>query len=50
MRRTLPLSIREVTDIEIVEPLGEETEDLWGIVPAATREPEEVMRADWDGR
>ena len=45
-----PLSIREVTEIEIVNPPGEDTEDLWGIVPAATREPEEVLRADWDGR
>lgn len=46
----LPHSIREVTHIEIVKPPGEESEDLWGVLPAATREPEEVIRADWDGR
>lgn len=46
----LPLSIREVSDIEIVKPTGDEAEDLWGVLPAATREPEKVIRADWDGR
>lgn len=45
----MPLSIRDVTDIEIVKPPGEATEDLWGVLPVASRNPEEIMRAEWDG-
>ncbi len=45
----IPLSIRDVTDIEIVTQPVEESEDLWGILPAATRKPEETIRAEWDG-
>ena len=46
----MPLSIRDVTDIEVVEPPAEEREELWGILPVASRKPEEIMRAEWDGR
>ena len=45
----VPLSVRDVTDIEIVKPPGEATEDLWGVLPVASRNPEEIMRAEWDG-
>ena len=45
----MPLSIRDVTEIEIVKPSVEETEDLWGVLSAASRKPEEIMRAEWDG-
>lgn len=45
----MPLSIRDVTHIEIVSPSGEETEDLWGVLPLPLPKPEEVMRAEWDG-
>ncbi len=45
----MPLSIRDVTYIEIVKSPVEETEDLWGVLSAASRKPEEIMRAEWDG-
>lgn len=46
----LPLSIRDVTNIEILEPPAAEPEDLWGILPTVgDRKPEEIIRAGWDG-
>ena len=46
----LPLSIRDVTDIEVLEPPATKPKDLWGILPTAgDRKPEEVIRAAWDG-
>ena len=45
-----PLSIRNVTNIEVLEPPATEPADLWGILPAAgDRKPEEIIRAAWDG-
>ena len=46
----LPLSIRDVTNIEVLEPPVAEPEDLWGILPTVgDRKPEEIIRAGWDG-
>ena len=45
-----PLSLRDITDIRILEPPVEESKDLWGILPvAAARKPEDIVRAGWDG-
>ena len=44
-----PLSIRNVTNIEVLEPPTTEPADLWGILPTAgRRKPEEVIRVAWD--
>ena len=44
----LPLSIRDVTYIEVLEPPAAKPEDLWGILPTADdRKPEEIIRAAW---
>ena len=44
-----PLSIRDVTNIEVLEPPATEPQDLWGILLTADRrKPEEVIRAAWD--
>ena len=46
----LPVSIRDVTNIEVLEPPTTEPADLWGILPtAADRKPEELIRAGWAG-
>ena len=45
-----PLSIRAVTNIEVLEPPATEPQDLWGILPSAPdRKPEELIRAGWPG-
>ena len=45
-----PLSIRDITNIEVLEPPAAEPEDLWGILPTiGDRKPEEVIQAGWDG-
>ncbi|MCY3748548.1 MAG: hypothetical protein OXG64_04550 [Chloroflexi bacterium] len=45
-----PLSIRDVTNIELLEPPATDPADLWGILPAAgDRKPEELIRAGWAG-
>ena len=45
----MPLSIRDVTNIEVLEPPTTEPADLWGILPTAgDRKPEEIIRAAWD--
>lgn len=44
-----PLSIRAVTNIEVLEPPATNPQDLWGILPTAgDRKPEEIIRAAWD--
>ena len=35
----LPLSIRDVTDIQVLEPPATEPEDLWGILPTVDAVP-----------
>ena len=35
----LPLSIRDVTNIEVLEPPATEPEDLWGILPTVDAVP-----------
>ena len=46
----LPVSIRDVTNIEVLEPPAEEPEDLWGILPhSPDRAPEEIIREAWAG-
>ena len=46
----LPLSIRDVTNIELLEPPAAEPEDLWGILPPIPgRTPEEIIREAWTG-
>ena len=46
----LPQSIRDVTNIEVLEPPAAQPGDLWGILPTAgDRKPEEIIRAAWDG-
>ena len=46
----LPVSIRHVTNIEVLEPPAAEPADLWGILPTAgDRKPQEIIRAAWDG-
>ena len=43
-----PLSIREVTNIEVLEPPVGDLRDLWGILPTTgDRKPEEIIRAAW---
>lgn len=43
-----PLSIREVTNIEVLEPPVADLSGLWGILPTAgNRKPEETIRAAW---
>ena len=43
-----PLSIRDVTNIEVLEPPVADLSDLWGILPTAgNRKPEEIIRAAW---
>ncbi len=45
-----PLSIRDVTNIEVLEPPVADLSDLWGILPTAgDRKPEAIIRAAWDG-
>lgn len=45
-----PLSIRNVTNIEVLEPPATDPSDLWGILPTAgDRKPEELIRAGWAG-
>ena len=45
-----PVSIRHVTNIEVLEPPAAEPADLWGILPTAgDRKPQEIIRAAWDG-
>ena len=45
-----PLSIRDVTNIEVLEPPIADLRDLWGILPTVDeRKPEEIIRAAWDG-
>lgn len=45
-----PLSIRDVTDIEVLELPATEPKDLWGILPTTDdRKPEELIRAGWSG-
>lgn len=47
-RSGLPLSIRDVTNIEVLEPPVADLSDLWGILPTAgDRKPEEIIRAAW---
>lgn len=44
-----PVSIRDITSIEILVPPDAETKDLWGILPGVVDpEPEETIRAGWD--
>ena len=44
----LPLSIHDVTNIEVLEPPVGDLRDLWGILPTAgNRKPEEIIRAAW---
>ena len=44
----LPLSIHDVTNIEVLEPPVGDLRDLWGILPTTgDRKPEEVIRAAW---
>ena len=44
----LPLSIRDVTNIEVLEPPVGDLRDLWGILPTTgDRKPEEIIRAAW---
>ncbi|MDE2903835.1 MAG: hypothetical protein OXP73_12515 [Chloroflexota bacterium] len=46
----LPLSIRDVTNIEVLEPPATDPADLWGILPTAgDRKPEDLIRAGWAG-
>ena len=46
----LPLSIRDVTNIEVLEPPATDPADLWGILPTTDdRKPEELIRAGWAG-
>ena len=43
-----PLSIRDVTNIEVLKPPPAEPQDLWGILPTVDeRKPEEIIRAAW---
>ena len=43
-----PLSIRDVTNIEVLEPPIADLRDLWGILPTVDeRKPEEIIRAAW---
>ena len=45
----LRLSIRDVTNIEVLEPPVADLRDLWGILPTVDeRKPEEIIRAAWD--
>lgn len=45
-----PVSIHDVTNIQVLEPPATELVDLWGILPTAgDHKPEEVIRAAWDG-
>ncbi|MDE2769272.1 MAG: hypothetical protein OXO54_05270 [Chloroflexota bacterium] len=45
-----PLSIRNVTNIDVLEPPATKPADLWGILPTAgDPKPEELIRAAWDG-
>ena len=45
----LPLSIRGVTNIEVLRPPTTDPTDLWGILPTTgSRKPEEIIRAAWD--
>ena len=49
-RTALPLSIRDVTNIQLLEPPPAEPQDLSGIPPTASdRKPEEIIRAGRDG-
>ena len=44
----LPLSIRDVTNIELLEPPVADLRDLWGVLPTVgNRKPEEIIRAAW---
>lgn len=44
----LPLSIRDVTNIEVLEPPVADLRDLWGVLPTVgNRKPEEIIRAAW---
>ena len=44
-----PLSIRAVTNIEVLEPPATDPNDLWGILPTVGhRKPEEIIRSAWD--
>ncbi len=46
----LPLSIRDVTNTQLLEPPAAEPQDLWGILPPSPGPtPEEIIRAGWDG-
>ena len=46
----LPLSIRDITNIEVLEPPVADLRDLWGILPTVDElKPEEIIRAAWDG-
>lgn len=46
----LPVSIRNVTNIEVIEPPATDLKDLWGILPTTDGcKPEEIIRAAWDG-
>ena len=45
----LPLSIRDVTNLEVLRPPTTDPTDLWGILPTTgDRKPEEIIRAAWD--
>ena len=44
----LPLSIRGVTNIEVLRPPATDPTDLWGILPTTgDRKPEEIIHAAW---
>ena len=46
----LPLAIRDVTNIEVLEPPAAEPQDLWGILPPSPgRTSEEIIREAWAG-
>ena len=43
-----PMSIRDVTNIEVLEPPVADLRDLWGVLPTAdNRKPEEIIPAAW---
>ena len=45
-----PVSIRDVTNIEVLEPPATDPADLWGILPTTgDHKPEELIRAGWAG-
>lgn len=46
----LPVSIRDVTNIEVLEPPATVPADLWGILPPpGDHKPEDLIRAGWAG-